>query len=642
YYLPVDGHPWGVVIRLPYDVVLEEAKQIATPLLGLQILLGGGLVAIVSLATNWVTHPLRQLASAADRIAEGDLSHPVEVRGTAGREGQDEIARVGIAFEDMRKRLKGRLEDLSLLLEVSRAVSATLELPEGVPFILEGALEAAEAQVARVVLLSGEGKPQRVMSRGEPWDGLENLDKVLAEAVRNLDRPLVIGNLVRARTVLEPGTRIGPVKALLAVPIHAKEHVSGVMWIGYSNVRQFRDSDVDLMSTLAGQMSVLIENARLFQTAEGERRRLAAILASTTDAVIVTEGDNRVLLMNPAAERAFDIGSESVLGQAIDQTPLPEALVDVFREPLDRGEAPTRELALADGRTLYANVSAILSAEGEQLGRVSLMRDITQLKQLDELKSDFIATVTHDLRAPITFMRGYTTMLWTEGELSQKQQDYIEKILEGVNRMGDLVDDLLDLRRIEADAGLARQPCHLGLIVTEAVDSRRTRADAKGITLRVEPIAHAGSAPDGENEKVRSPLVAGDAALLRQAVTNLVDNAIKYTPRGGEVVVALSVARERDSRSEDGERRALIRVKDTGIGISPEDQVRLFEKFYRVRRRDVEDVTGTGLGLAIVKSIVERHDGSVWVDSEMNQGSTFTISLPLLERGRRPDGGTSD
>lgn len=638
YYLPVDGHPWGVVIRMPYEVVLEQAGQIAAPLLGLQVLLGGGLVLIVSLATNWVTHPLRHLATAADRIADGDLSRPVEVRGTARQEGQDEIARVGAAFEDMRKRLKDRLEDLSLLLEVSRAVSATLELPEGVPFILEGALEAAGAQVARVVLLSEDGDLRQVMSRGESWDGLDSLDSVLGRAVKNLNRPLVIGNLVRARTLFEPATRIGPVKALLAVPIYAKERVSGVVWIGYAETQQFRDSDVDLLSTLAGQMSVLIENARLFQTAESERRRLAAILDSTTDAVIVTERDNRILLMNPAAERAFDVNSESVFGKTIDQAPLPEALVDVFREPLDRDEAPTRELVLSDGRTLYANVSPILNADGERLGRVSLMRDITQLKELDDLKSDFVATVSHDLRAPLTFMRGYTTMLWTQGELSETQQEYVEKILQGVDRMNNLVDDLLDLRRIESGVGLTREPCHLGVILTEAVDSRRMRAAGKDITLRVEPKIQGESEPSGRDARQKPPLVSGDPALLRQAVTNLVDNAIKYTPNGGEVAVELSVAKARGSGPEGEKRQALIHVKDTGIGISPEDQVRLFEKFYRARRRDVQDISGTGLGLAIVKSIVERHGGAVWVDSELDEGSTFTISLPMIEQDERSEG----
>jgi signal transduction histidine kinase len=256
------------------------------------------------------------------------------------------------------------------------------------------------------------------------------------------------------------------------------------------------------------------------------------------------------------------------------------------------------------------------------------MRDITQLKELDDLKTDFLATVSHDLRSPLTFMRGYTTMLPTVGELNQSQQDYVEKILRGVTQMSNLVDDLLDLGRIEANVGLENEPCHLGAIVAEAVDSRRTRAAAKDLRLRIESTV----TEDGVRTGSRVAIVLGDAALLRQAVTNLVDNAIKYTPRGGEVLVGLTIAQDGGEGDEEGERRALVYVSDSGIGIAPEDQPRLFEKFYRVKRRDVRGVSGTGLGLSIVRSIVERHGGLVRVESQVNQGSTFTISLPLMER----------
>jgi PAS domain S-box-containing protein len=605
-----------VVICLPYEVVLEQARQIATPLLGLQVLLGGGLVVVISLVTNWVTQPLQQLATAADRIAEGDLSYSVDIP------GQDEVARVGDAFEDMRARLKDRMEDLSLLLEISQSVSATLELPKGVPFILEGALKATGAQVARIVLLSIDGEPQMALSRGEPREGLRALDRALAQAAKTLERPLVIENLARAKTLLDPSPPHEAIKAVVALPIRTRRQVPAVMWVGFGTVRQFDDSDIDLLSTLASQTAVLVENARLFQNAEGERRRLAAILASTTDAVLVTDRENRVLLINPAAEQAFGIASEHVLEQRIDHAPLPEALAGVLEEPLDLDEALTRELSLTDGRTLYANVSAILTADGQHLGRVAVMRDITHLKELDELKSDFVATVSHDLRAPLTFMRGYAAMLPTAGDLNRRQREYIERILHGVGQMSNLVDDLLDLGRIEAGVGLERQPCHLGAILAEAVDSVRSRATTKGINLRIGPVSGSGSDPDS------IAIVSGDAVLLRQAVTNVVDNAIKYTPEGGKVTVGLSIR----SKGEGRRRRAVVRVSDTGIGIAPEDQVRLFEKFYRVKRRDAPSVSGTGLGLSIVRSIVERHGGEVRVESELNKGSTFHIILPLSER----------
>jgi len=604
YYLPVEGHPWAVVISLPYEVVLEQATQVATPLLLLQILLGGGLVIVIPLVTGWLTRPLSQLAAAADRIAEGDLARPVQVP------GDDEVARVGDAFEGMRVRLKDRLEDLSLLLQVSQAVSATLELPKGTPFILEGMLKATNAQVSRIVLLSASGDPQMVMARGELREGLGALDRALAAAARDMESPLIVENLARARTLAEPEVLEGPIKAVIALPVRTKDRVPAVMWVGYDTVRQFDASEIDLLSTLSGQMAVLVENARLFQAAEGGRRRLAAILASTTDAVLVTDRDDRILLVNPAAEQAFNIVADAVVGQKINEVELAPALTRVFEGPLSPSDALTEEVPLPDGRTLYASVSAILSADGERIGRVAVMRDVTYFKELDEMKSEFVATVSHDLRAPLTFMRGYVTMLPMVGEISDKQREYVEKILHGVGQMSGLIDDLLDLGRIEAGVGLERKPCHLGAILVEAVDGMRARAAAKGLVLRLDP-------PEG------AAVIAGDAALLRQAATNLVDNAIKYTPSGGTVTVGLSV--------RNGQ--AVVRVTDTGIGIAAGDQVRLFEKFYRVKRRDTIGIQGTGLGLTIVKSVIERHGGKVWVDSELDRGSMFYFSLPLGEIG---------
>ena len=602
YYLPVEGFPWAVVILLPYEVVLEQATQIATPLLLLQLLMGGGLVIVIPLATRWLTRPLTQLAAAADRIAEGDLDHPVRIP------GDDEVARVGDAFEGMRVRLRDRLGDLSLLLQISQAVSATLELPKGMNFILEGALKATQAQVARMVLLSGTGDPQVVMSRGTAHGNLGALDRVLATAARDRESPLIVPDLSAADLPLGETFDGDSIAAAIALPVRTKDRVSAVMWVGYGTVREFSDSDIDFLSTLASQTAVLVENARLFQAAEGGRRRLAAILASTTDAVLVTDRDERILLVNPAAERAFGIAADEVVGRKVGEAGLVPALAKIFEEPLTLSESLSEEVPLPDGRTLYASVSPIMSANGERIGRVAVMRDVTHFKELDEMKSEFVATVSHDLRAPLTFMRGYTTMLPMVGDLSEKQHEYVEKILQGISQMSELIDNLLDLGRIEAGIGMERNTCHLGAILVEAVDSMRVRAATKGLTLRME--TGGGIA-----------VVSGDAALLRQAITNLVDNAIKYTPSGGTVTVGLTV--------RGGQ--AIINVTDNGIGIAPDDQVRLFEKFYRVKRRDTIGIQGTGLGLAIVKSIVERHGGRVWVDSALGQGSTFYISLPLSE-----------
>lgn len=613
YHLPVEGHPWAIVVRLPHTIVSEQATQIATPLLGLQVLMGGGLVIIISLVTKWLTHPLQQLAVAADRIAEGDLAQPVDVA------GHDEVARVGEAFEDMRARLKERLEDLSLLLDVSQAVSATLELSEGIPSILDGVLRGTDAQVARIVFLSADGDPYMTRSCGEPCQGVKILDEALAKAARDREHPVVLENLARAKSLVPAETLPGAIKAVVALPIGTRQQVSAVMWVGYSTPRQIGSSEIDLLSTLAGQTAVLIENARLFQTAEGERRRLAATLASTSDAVLVTDRARRVLLINPAGERAFGVEAHRISGQRLDHSPLAPTLVGTFQEPLDPGEALTRELALPDGRTLCASVSAIVSASGDHLGRVAVIRDITQLKELSELKSSFVATVSHDLRGPLAFVRGYTTMLSSAGELNQRQLEYVSRILSGITRMSNLVEDLLNLGRIEAGVGIDQRPCHLGAVLNETVDTMRARAEEKGVSLHMASTGSQASASD------RTAIVYGDATLLRQAITNLVENAIKYTPSNGKITVGLCV------RGEYGSKQAVIKVSDNGIGIAPEDRMHLFEKFYRGKRSDVPNAPGIGLGLSLVKSIVDQHGGEVSVDSKLNEGSTFCVSLPLMD-----------
>ena len=217
-----------------------------------------------------------------------------------------------------------------------------------------------------------------------------------------------------------------------------------------------------------------------------------------------------------------------------------------------------------------------------------MLRDVTHFKELDQMKSEFVATVSHDLRAPLTFIRGYATMMPMVGTLNEKQHEFSNKIIAGVEQMTVLIDDLLDLGRIEAGVGLAREPVRMATIIAEAVDSLLPIAANKDVRVAVD-------AP------TTLPSLSGDATLLRQAVANLLDNAIKYTPGGGEVRLR--------GWMEDGEFH--FSVADTGVGIAPADQAHLYEKFFRVRQRGSTQVKGSGLGLAIVKSIIERHGGRV-------------------------------
>jgi PAS domain S-box-containing protein len=605
---PVPGHAWSVVVRVPQRVVLELATEISTPIVVIMLLIGLIGLILVSLIASRITRPAEALALAAQRISDGRLDQPVMVG------GEDEIGRAGLAFERMRARLRARLEELSLLLRASQGVAGSLDLNEALPPILQGALASSGAAGVRIILVPNEELPlplsgapplHQVFAAGPAAEMMAALDRGVLVLTRDEGRA-AIENLARARAVLDVAPVAGKLHALLALPLRhalAQSHYYGALWLGYDQPHAFTEAEVNFLTTLAGQAAVAVANAGLFEAAEQGRQRLAAILASTPDAVIVTDRNARLLLLNPAAEAVFELSGRPVIGRpAAEVLPDPE-LARLLHEHHSGGN--TGELETASGRTLYASASSIIGADGSELGRVCILRDVTHFKELDLMKSEFVATVSHDLRAPLTFMRGYATMMPMVGQLNEKQQEFAAKIITGIEQMTKLIDDLLDLGRIEAGVGLAREACQVDQIVYGIVDTLKPAALTKGLSLTVD-------APSD------LPVMSGDATLLRQAIANLVDNAIKYTPAGGHVRVTVSAEPD----------RFRLAVADTGLGISPADQTHLFQKFFRVKQRGSTQVKGSGLGLAIVKSIVERHGGRVWVDSKLGKGSTFYMELP--------------
>ena len=607
YVRAVQGHPWTTVIELPYAAVLGLAAQVSTPLVVLLLILT--FVASVAMVTvsRRVTRPLHQLSQATAQIAEGRLDTPVLVR------GEDEVGQLGEAFEQMRASLKGRLEDLSLLVRVSQAVASSLDLERGIPPILDGALEVSGARSARLLLLGPDRTPSAVWKRGDASSStgqslpgeITMLDQRLAEMAVLRTEPLWVESIARLRGQLDQSFGNYGIRALAVLPVRRLDDVTSVLWLAYGELHRFAETEKDILATLAGQVDVLVENSRLFHTAESERQRLAAILISTSDAIIVTSPDDRVLLMNPAAEIAFGVVATRVVGKRVQDTVLDSAVVQLLTTPKPDGGPQTGEIILPDGRTLYGNASDIRLDAGPSLGRAAVMRDVSHFKEFDAIKSEFVATVSHDLRSPLTYMRGYTSMLPMVGELTPKQADYVEKIQAGIEQMGQLIDDLLDLGRIEAGVGLQRVDCVLADVVKEVYEEARSRALVYDLDLKTEINTE------------RSMLA--DPALIKRTISNLIDNAMKYTPPGGSIIVGL------DERADS----VILRVSDTGIGIAPADQGRLFEKFYRVKRRDTLDIKGSGLGLSIVKSIAEWHGGRVWVDSQLGQGSTFYMALPI-------------
>jgi signal transduction histidine kinase len=333
----------------------------------------------------------------------------------------------------------------------------------------------------------------------------------------------------------------------------------------------------------------------------------AAILNSSVDPLVVIDKQRNIVLFNPASEQAFSISAEDVLGRSVEEIFVSPALTQAFD---NTDNAPLVEWPTEIGMTYASRLSPILDEAGLPNGYLLVFRDITSHKEQSQNLRTFVGTLAHDLRSPLTYMQGFASMISMVGTLNDKQKGYQDKIIGGVGQMADLVEKVLDIRKLDPDGNyqLHRDPCDVVQIVNDVVNNHISAAEKKGQKLitEVDPGL---------------PILALDEIMLKRALQNLVDNAIKYTPTDGTITVGAKI--------NTPDNALLLSVKDTGYGISPENQKKLFAQFQRIRRREHIQVKGSGLGLYIVKAVAVRHGGSAWVESQEGQGSTFFISLPM-------------
>lgn len=395
--------------------------------------------------------------------------------------------------------------------------------------------------------------------------------------------------------------------ALIAVPLIAEDEVVGVFEAVAPPNKVFDTGEMDTLHIITGQLALGVSNARLFARVRSEQQQISAILASSGDAIIGLDAAGHVQVANPAAERAFSFRIVDVVSQPLAEVISNGTLTSAVETAIKAQQVQPYgfEVPLADNTFLFCNLSPIVDPASRLAGWVAVMQDITRFKETERLKSDMILTASHDLRNPVNLTMGALDLLGKKSEnLTAVQKEALELSLMGIHRIEALIKDLLDLERIERRVGLTLSRCDLGEI-TQAV-----------VTELSLPAHQRQQALHYERPTTPAP-INGDPQRLYQVVSNLISNAIKYTHAGGEVNVLV--------RTVDEQIR--FDVRDSGPGISPEAQARIFERFYRAPAVASDD-RGTGLGLAIVKSIVEQHGGRVWVTSTIGQGSTFSVSLP--------------
>jgi len=333
-------------------------------------------------------------------------------------------------------------------------------------------------------------------------------------------------------------------------------------------------------------------------------RRLAemeSILEQVDDGVLLLDAENRVLMMNQSLRRAFALSDKSYIGQPVENAFKNQEWLKVLKD--QNPQVSYLEIESPLGGTFDLRFFRI-----PQVGTVATLHDISNLKELDRLRGDFVNTVSHDLRSPLTAILGYVELIERAGPVNPQQAQFIQRVKSSVHTTTDLIDDLLSLGRVEVGMIDEVRPVDMKLIVAGALEALQPQIQDKKQMLKM-----------GKTSEL-SP-VLGSRTQLGQLVNNLIGNAIKYTQEGGEIHITL----------REEQQQLILHVADNGPGIPLTDQGRIFEKFYRASNVGA-DVQGTGLGLAIVKTIVDNHRGRIWVDSKPGEGSVFTVVLPVVKQ----------
>lgn len=500
--------------------------------------------------------------------------------------------------------LKQRLQELNTVYATGKSVTSSLDLEEVLRRVVEASVFVSGAEEGSLMLLDSDKKNELYVRASKNLDSTASSMRLrvqdsLAGQVLQTRQPLVVDHSDQKQKI----TTTYLVKSLVYVPITSQDEAVGVLSVvNRHRDKPFNNRDTRVLSTLADYASVAIRNAGLFTASEQERNKLGTILGQTSDPVLVVDDEAQFILANAAARAVFALPGNNLTGQPITQLIKNKELLNFIVQPANDNLERTIELSLDNKQVFRANLSLI-----EDVGRSIVLHDITQLKELDRLKSEFVSIVSHDLRSPLTAILGYVELLERVGPLNEPQTAFVERVKQSVDNITNLISDLLDIGRLEAGLALDIEECDPQHLLTAILDELTPRIQGKQLNIK-------------RNLSTKSLYVSGDRKRLHQAFTNLLSNAVKYTPEQGTIGVQVS----------EMNGQMIVEIADTGIGISAKDLPHIFDKFFRAN--DVLDsFEGTGLGLSIVKSVIERHNGRIWVNSQPGRGSVFSVVLPLQQ-----------
>jgi len=419
-----------------------------------------------------------------------------------------------------------------------------------------------------------------------------------------------------------------PAGSVLYSPMVHRGKVVGVMEaVRGEGERPFEQRHLHMMEALATEAAVALENVALYEKLEGrvelanrkllaayqelkqERDRISAIVSNMADGIILTDAQRRVVFINPAASQMFGVEPEQVEGRAVSEVlPYPALLEQLEDEAPAKARIPRIQLTEPRRMTLSPRTVRLTREGGGRTGAITVVGDITLLEELSEMKTEFVSVVSHELRTPLTSIMGFAqTLSGDSGTIGVEERgEFLGIIEQESNRLLVMINDLLDMSRMEAG-----RPLPVNYTEVDVQELARHVVRFQSVTTTAHHFQFEFP-EDGVS-------VVADPDKVEQVLTNLVSNAIKYSPKGGDVTIG--------GHCRDDE--CVVYVRDQGLGMGPEEISQLFERYQRIDRDAIKGIRGTGLGLYLVRALVEAHRGRVWVESEPGKGSTFSFALPL-------------
>jgi signal transduction histidine kinase len=498
--------------------------------------------------------------------------------------------------------IRRRNRELNLLPEIGKDLSARLNLEELSTVLLKRTGETLGAMLSHIVILDSNGTYQKT----------RYFDKTSSPTTRPLvyalpKRLIEVANDARQGFIIKDtlhDTRWGanetdPARSAVVVPMFGRHHLLGLLLLTNEQPHYFKLEHLLLLQAICSQASIAIENAQLYDKMAQEQQRLAAVLQGAADAILMFDKENRLSLVNPAGQKLFT-DYEMKIGQPLADGKGYDTLLQALKQVQHSNASFSGEIGWPDKRVFSASLTPV--REG---GCVVILHDVSHFKKLEKVKNEFIATASHDLRNPITSVKGFSTLIRQAGPLNDIQDDFVKRIQHATDNMSELVENMLDLAKSDLGVKLKYDTVDMAALLVRVVDEFQPAVRSKRQSLTLE-------------ETATHTQVRGEALQLHQAFRNLIGNAIKYTHEGGSVQV----------RMEEQLNTLKIHIQDTGYGIPAADLPFIFDRFYRVRNNGHDEIEGNGLGLAIVKSICEKHEGQVVVVSEPGKGTCFTIELP--------------